>query len=152
MAKPRRTGTQTAATYAQLERTFHAIDRAHERWLAAVGSSGARAAVLIALAGGRAMTPSDISDATRRSPNAVSPLLSALQAEGLIKRTASLTDRRSHHVALTAAGRRLVQRLAREEAAFVRAALGKQAARDLVALTTRLAALEEQALAIQRPQ
>ena len=75
-----------------------------------------------------------------------------MEADGLITRTANPADRRSHHLVLSAAGRRLAQRLAREQAAFIRAALGKQAARDLVALTARLAALEEQALTIQRPQ
>ena len=139
--------------YQQLYRTFNALDRSHERWLAGVGSNGARFAVLSALAGNdRPLTPSDVSAATGRSPNAISPLLRALQEEGLIKRAANSADRRSHYLSLTAPGRRLAQRLRKEESAFVGAAMGKQSGRDLSALGKTLASLEEQVLTVQRPR
>ncbi|MEE9277225.1 MAG: MarR family transcriptional regulator [Dehalococcoidia bacterium] len=137
--------------YEQLYRTFAAVDRAHERWLTSVGSNGARYAVLAALAGsGRPLTPSDISDGTGRSPNAISPLLRALQDEGLIKRAPNASDRRSHYVALTPVGRRLAQRLRREEASFVRAALGGRSSRELSQLSRSLQSIEDQAGTIQR--
>lgn len=152
---PRTQGASAKATeaYEQLYRTFNALDRSHEHWLAGVGSNGARFAVLSALAGaGHAMTPSDVSATTGRSPNAISPLLRALQEEGLIKRAANSADRRSHYLSLTAPGRRLAQKLQKEERAFVRAALGKQSSRDLTSLGKTLASLEEQVRSVQRPR
>ena len=152
---PRAQGASAKATeaYQQLYRTFSALDRSHERWLAGVGSNGARFAVLSALAGAdRALTPSDVSAATGRSPNAISPLLRALQDEGLIKRAANSADRRSHYLSLTPPGRRLAQRLQKEETAFVKAAMGKQSSRDLSSLGKTLATLEEQVGSVQRPR
>jgi MarR family transcriptional regulator for hemolysin len=139
--------------YQLLYRAFTALDRSHERWLANVGSNGARFAVLSALAGNdRPMTPSDVSSGTGRSPNAISPLLRSLQDEGLIKRAANSSDRRSHYLSLTAPGRRITQRLQKEEDAFIRASMGKQSPRDLAALGKTLSSLEEQAISIQRPR
>ncbi len=143
--------SRTEAAYAQLFRTHTALDRAHERWLTSAGSNGARYAILAALAlSGKAVTPSTISAITGRSPNAISPLLNGLQQDGLIRRTANPSDRRSHYVQLTAAGRRVAQRLRKEEAAFVRSAFGGRAARELDTLTNVLSVLEEQAASIQR--
>ena len=154
MAKAREQASARAtAAYTQLYRTFSALDRSHERWLASVGSNGARFAVLAALAGSDgAMTPSDVSAATGRSPNAISPLLRALQEEKLIKRAANSADRRSHYLSLTGSGRRLARRLQREESAFIGAALGGRPGRELATLDETLASLEEQALTIQRPR
>ena len=143
--------SRAEAAYAQLNRTYAAIDRSHERWLAAVGSNGARYAVLSALAESNgAATPSEISAATGRSPNAISPLLRGLQAEGLIKRTANPDDRRSHYVQLTAGGRRTEQRLRKEEAAFVKAVLGSTADRGLNNLLNALQALQGRAANLKR--
>ena len=148
-----RASTHATAAYQQLYRTFNALDRSHERWLAGVGSNGARFAVLSALSSSnRPMTPSDVSATTGRSPNAISPLLRSLQDEKLIKRAANSADRRSHYLSLTATGRRLVQRLQREESAFIRVALGGHSGRELAALGKTLSSLEEQALTIQRPR
>lgn len=153
MPKAPRATAQATEAYQQLYRTFNALDRSHERWLAGVGSNGARFAVLSALAQSDGpLTPSDVSSATGRSPNAISPLLRALQEEALIKRAANTADRRSHYLSLTSAGRRLAQRLQREEAAFIHAAMGKQSGRNLSALGKTLATLEEQVATVQRPR
>ena len=109
------------------------------------------ASVLGALASaGKPITPSEISDATGRSPNAISPLLRGLQDEGLIKRSANASDRRSHYVQLTAAGRRLAQRLQKEEGAFIRATFGARNQRELDQMVGALRHLEEQASTVQR--
>jgi DNA-binding MarR family transcriptional regulator len=152
MAKTSRKASPRAhAAYQQLYRAFGAVDRAHERWLTSVGSNGARYAVLAALSRSeRPMTPSDVSDDTGRSPNAISPLLRALHEEGLIKRAPNAADRRSHYLALTAPGRRMVQRLERQEQAFIQAALGGQSVKSLNTLQESLRAVEDQALTIQR--
>jgi DNA-binding MarR family transcriptional regulator len=151
LAKAEPASAKATQAYQQLYRTFSTLDRSHERWLAGVGSNGARFAVLSALAGSdRALTPSDVSTSTGRSPNAISPLLRALQDEGLIKRAANSADRRSHFLSLTAPGRRLAQKLEKEETAFVRAALGKQSAGDLTTLSKTLASLEEQVGSVKR--
>lgn len=153
MTKAQPASAKATEAYQQLYRTFSTLDRSHERWLAGVGSNGARFAVLSALASSdRALTPSDVSAATGRSPNAISPLLRALQDEGLIKRAANSADRRSHYLSLTAPGRRLAQKLEKEEAAFVKAALGKQSSSALVTLGKTLASLEEQVAGVQRPR
>lgn len=137
--------------FVQLYRTFAALDRAYERWLAGVGSNGARAAVIAALAAQRgAITPATISKVTGRSANAVSPLLRGLEADGLIKRLPHPTDQRSHFIRLTAAGRRSAQRLQKEERAFVRTALAACSTKDLDALLQVLRLLEEQTTTLRR--
>ena len=139
------------SAYQQLYRTFTALDRAHERWLTAAGSNGARFAVLAALdESDHPLTPSEVSEGTGRSPNAISPLLRALQQEGLIRRNPNATDRRSHYLSLTAAGRRLVKRLQREERSFMQATLSGRSVRELTALERSLLALEERAGTLQR--
>ena len=143
--------TQSQAAYERLYRTFSAVDRAHERWLAGVGSNGARYAILAALAEAKQpMTPSDVSDVTGRSPNAISPLLRALEREALIKRNPNSSDRRSHYLALTAAGKRTAQKLRTEEQAFIRSVLKGCSTRDLASLEKSLLAIQERAGSVQR--
>lgn len=143
--------SQTQAVYDRLYRAFAALDRAHERWLSGVGSNGARYAILASLAESQhPMTPSDVSDATGRSPNAISPLLRALEREGLIKRTPNSADRRSHYLQLTAAGKRTAQKLRGEERAFINAVLRGSSGRDLSALDKNLQAIEERAGSVVR--
>ncbi len=143
--------TQTQVVYDRLYRTFAALDRAHERWLGGVGSNGARYAILASLAeSSTPLTPSDVSETTGRSPNATSPLLRALERESLIKRSPNAADRRSHYLTLTAAGRRMAEKLKGEENAFVKAILRGRSGRDLVALDKNLQAIEEQAGAVRR--
>ena len=91
-----------------------------------------------------------LDQATGRSPNAISPLLRALEREGLIKRTPNAADRRSHYLMLTAAGKRTAQRLKVEEKAFVKAVLKGRSGRDLSNLDKNLQAIEEQAGSVQR--
>jgi len=139
------------AVYSQLYQTFQAVDRAHERWLATLGSNGARYAVLAALAeAGRPITPSDISDGTGRSPNAISPLLRGLQEEGLIKRAPNASDRRSHFLSLTPVGKRLAQRLQKEEDAFISSVMGRGAGKELDTLERALGTIAERAARAQR--
>ena len=142
--------SRTQRVYQSVFRTLTAVERAHERWLSAVGSSGARFSVLAALADARhPLTPSTISTTTGRSPNAISPLLGSLEADGLIKRSSNPDDRRSFFLALTAAGRRQANQLRREERAFIKALLGGRRASDLDALAKGLAAVEHRAVEMQ---
>ena len=142
---------QSQAVYDRLYRTFAALDRAHERWLGGAGTNGARYVILAALAQSKeAMTPSDVSEVTGRSPNAISPLLRALEQEGMIRRAPNSADRRSHYLTLSAAGRRAAERLRTEEQAFIRAVLKGRSSRDLVALEKNLLAIEERAGAVIR--
>ena len=98
----------------------------------------------------RPMTPSDVSDVTGRSPNAISPLLRALEREALIKRNPNSADRRSHYLALTAAGKRTAQKLRTEEQAFIRSLLKGRSTRDLASLEKSLLAIQERAGSVQR--
>ncbi len=134
------------SAYAQLYRTFVAVDRAHERWLAGAGSSGARYAVLAAIAAADGpVTPLAVSEVTGRSPNAISPLLQSLETEGLIRRSKNPGDARSHYLALSAAGKRTVKRLHAEETAFVRRLLTGRPGAEMDRATATLAAIETQA-------
>ena len=143
--------SRTQRVYQRVFRALTAVERAHERWLSAEGSSGARFAVLTALAdAGQPLTPSDISATTGRSPNAISPLLGSLEGKGLIKRSPNPDDRRSFFLTLTAAGRRHAVRLRREERAFMQALLGGRRARDLDALDRGLEMVEQRAVEMQR--
>ena len=137
--------------FRQLYRTFTAVDVAHERWLAAAGSNGPRYAVLTAISvANRPATPSDIADATGRAPNALSPLIGALEAQGLVKRSRNKADARSHYLRLTSAGTRLAARLDAEEAEFNRRLFTGWARAELDQLTAILATVEAQARTIGR--
>ena len=134
------------STYAQLYRTFLAVDRAHERWLSGAGSNGARYAVLAAIAAtDEPVTPLAVSEVTRRSPNAISPLLQGLESDGLIRRSKNPGDARSHYLTLSAAGKRTVKRLHTEEAAFVRRLLTGRPRAEMDRMAATLAAIETQA-------
>ena len=120
-----------------LDRAQRAQEQARDRALAPHGLSAVRFDVLDAIGDLKGGTPSQVSAATGRSPNAISPLLKAMEAGGLISRGPNANDARSHLVRLTATGRRVLQRARRADAAAARA-LEAGAPRTLVGHLDRI--------------
>lgn len=53
--------------------------------------------------------PSDLANAVGRAPTSFTPMLDKLEAKGLLERKANLHDRRSIHIHVTEAGKKLSQ-------------------------------------------
>lgn len=104
-----------------LDRAQRAQEQARDRALAPHGLSAVRFDMLDAIGDLKGGTPSQVSAVTGRSPNAISPLLKAMEAGGLIARQPNASDARSHIVRLTEAGRRVLQRARKADAAAARA-------------------------------
>jgi DNA-binding MarR family transcriptional regulator len=68
----------------------------------------------------------------------ITALLDRMEADGLVERRASPTDRRSYQIRMTAAGRRLFDRMNRDHARWVAEALDGIAPRDKDRLITLL--------------
>ena len=109
-----------------------------------MGSNGARCAILGALTEAKPpITPSSVSTVTGRSPNAISPLLRTLEDEGLSKRNPNSADRRSRHLTLTAAGKRMAQMFHGEDQLFIRSVLEGRSTRELALLEESLQSIRE---------
>ena len=70
-------------------------------------------AVLNVLASGEAMSQKDVAAKIGSRPQALVPLVRNLEERGLVLRSRSQTDRRHHHLSLTADGRVLTEELNR---------------------------------------
>jgi len=93
----------------------------HRRTNAQISDSGVTAdqfVVLAALAEGRAVSQSELSDRTACDRNTLRAMLLLLEQRGLIERTSDPNDGRVWRVALTASGRRTFQRLWRQSRAI----------------------------------
>ena len=88
------------------------------------GGRGGKQFVLVSLAhAGGHLAQKDLFERSCTSSAAMSEVLSKLEAEGLIIRTVSETDRRQLDVRLTESGKRRAEELRQERAAFERKAL-----------------------------
>jgi DNA-binding MarR family transcriptional regulator len=88
------------------------VSHAFSRKVEAHGVTVAEWVVLRQLLASGGATPSAIAEALGMTRGAISKLTDRLLAKTLVARTASAEDRRSQTVSLTAAGRRLVPKLA----------------------------------------
>jgi DNA-binding MarR family transcriptional regulator len=98
--------------------------------------------VLIALESGPSPTQSELAAAVGRDKTRLIPILDRLEARGLLRRTPDPADRRNRVVALTAAGRELVESCragVREVEAELLADLGPDECATFVAVLDRLA-------------
>ena len=105
----------------RVTRAMSSLGAAHDREMRLHGSNTARYHILVAIndGGKTGITPSEVSTNTNRSPNAISPLLGDMAKDGLVRRRASTTDRRSHTLYITAKGKRVVRQLAQAHARFL---------------------------------
>ena len=116
------------------------LNRAVRRVDAEMGLTPARASTLSVLVFGGARTVGELAMAEGvRSPT-MTVLVKGLEADGLVRRTASARDRRSVVVDATPRGRRLLQRGRRRRVGVLQAALGEVPVADLEVLR-RAAAL-----------
>jgi DNA-binding MarR family transcriptional regulator len=75
----------------------------------AMGLSPAAASVLSVIVFGRPMTLGELAAAEQIRPPSLTPIVRALQAEGLVKRQRDENDRRVVQIQATAKGRRILQ-------------------------------------------
>lgn len=105
---------------------------------------------LLALRRGGAMSVGDLSRALGVTQPGVSRMTAALEAAGLVRSQAAEDDRRARHIALTKAGRRLLEKLDGGTfpslAAAVRDACDDASGRFLAKLTALEDALDERPL------
>lgn len=96
---------------------------------------------LLALEGGYATTPGGLADLLNVSRTTVTGMLDRLEAENLITRAIDPADRRSFTLALTDAGRSLLQQIDTVRREQLVPALAQMSADDLAALQQGLTAL-----------
>ncbi len=105
------------------------------------GLSGAKHSVLGHLYRGGASTPGSLASAESVKPQSVTRLLAELERSGLVMRTQDETDRRQFKVELTAGGREVVQREARQRALWLASAMNSYLTpleRELLGLSAKL--------------
>jgi DNA-binding MarR family transcriptional regulator len=88
------------------------------------------------------LTPSELAERVMMSPGGLTNRLDRLEAAGLVRRTVASSDRRSRDVALTAKGRRTVDRAVDHHVESLRGAfeaIGERGSTRLERLLARLA-------------
>lgn len=124
----------------------NAVTRAYRPLLGAIGLTYPQYLVMLALWQEGALPVRGLAEQLQLGANAISPLVDHLEAEGLVTRVRSESDRRVVTVELTEAGRSLEDSAARaQEAVVCRTGLS---APDLVALREDLNALVERMAAV----
>jgi DNA-binding MarR family transcriptional regulator len=119
----------------------HAAAKFGER-LAALDLVPAHAGIFRILAAMPAITQQALAAALRTQPSRLVALIDDLEARGLVERRAHETDRRSHALHLTGAGRSALQsigRIGREHQQTLLAALSEAEQRQLATLLQRIA-------------
>jgi DNA-binding MarR family transcriptional regulator len=95
---------------------------------------GPRAALLSVLVFGGPQPASRLAEIEQVSPPAITKLVTALEAAGLVRRERGAADRRVVLVTATTAGRRLIERGRAERVRQIAALLGGAAGQDLATL------------------
>ncbi len=128
------------------------IARLVDRQVSGGGMTRTQLSVLITVARRGPLGISELADIEGLNPTMLSRVLGKLEADGLVSRTATETDRRAVRVQTTPAGRSLHQRLRRQRSQLIAERLtglpDEQASRLLAALP----ALESLAEQLKRPE
>ena len=90
--------------------SIHLLRRVREVDSAAMGISAARASALSVLVFGGARSLKELAEAERVTPATMSKLVTALEAEGFVRRYPDVNDARSIRIEATAKGRRVLER------------------------------------------
>jgi DNA-binding MarR family transcriptional regulator len=101
----------------------------------------AKISVLAHLLRKGSQTAGELADADRLQPQSMTRVLAELTADGLISRVPNPVDRRQHHLALTAAGRRALAEDMRQRDEWLAGAMARQltpAERELLARAAEL--------------
>jgi DNA-binding MarR family transcriptional regulator len=89
---------------------IHLLRRVREVDSAAMGISPARASALSVLVFGSARSLKELAEAERVTPATMSKLVTAMEAEGFVRRYPDVNDARSIRIEATAKARRLLER------------------------------------------
>ena len=89
---------------------IHLLRRVREVDSAAMGISSARSSALSVLVFGGARSLKELAEAERVTPATMSKLVTAMEAEGLVRRYPDVNDARSIRIEATAKARRLLER------------------------------------------
>lgn len=90
--------------------SIHLLRRVREVDNAAMGISAARASALSVLVFGGARSLKELAEAERVTAATMSKLVTALEAEGFVRRYPDVNDARSIRIEATAKGRRVLER------------------------------------------
>lgn len=90
--------------------SIHLLRRVREADSAAMGISPARASALSVLVFGGARSLKELAEAERVTPATMSKLVTAMEAEGLVRRCRDLNDARSIRIEATPKARRVLER------------------------------------------
>jgi DNA-binding MarR family transcriptional regulator len=124
-----------------LRAAYLGLHRRTEACLAAEGVTADQFVMLARLAEGRALTQRELARRISSDPSTVRAMLVLLERRGLVRRPVHPGDARARTVALTAAGRRLLERLwilGEPIRSRMAAALSQREAAELVKLLRRL--------------
>jgi len=108
--RPQRVGHDPVPLVGELFRVHHLMMRIGDRLTAEIGLTASRWLLICALGELEGPTVGQLSEQAMLSPQAVSRMLAAMDAEGLVERVRSRADARVVTVRLTDAGRRAHER------------------------------------------
>lgn len=108
----------------------------------ALGLSAARASALSVLVFGGPRTIGELATAEQVTPPSMTRLVSSLEAEGLVRRTADRDDRRVVRVAATAKGKRVLEAGRRRRVEHVLGLIARLGGGDLAKLDRAVRILE----------
>ena len=97
----------TVSLWLDLDTTLRVLDQLYGQAIESLEISVIEWYVLRSLYDQDGQRPSDLARVVGRPPTSFTPILDEIEAKGLIERRASPSDRRSVHIHLTEAGKRL---------------------------------------------
>jgi|SRR3954452_6090594 DNA-binding MarR family transcriptional regulator len=122
--------------------SIHLLRRVREVDNAAMGISAARASALSVLVFGGARSLKQLAEAERVTPATMSKLVTALEAEGFLRRYPDLSDARSIRIEATAKGRRVLERGRSRRLDLLESLLGESTGAEIAAVRKAAEVLE----------
>jgi DNA-binding MarR family transcriptional regulator len=121
---------------------IHLLRRAREVDARAMGISPARASALSVLVFGGARSLTELAAAERVTNATMSKLVTAMEAEGLLRRYPDVNDARSIRIEATAKGRRILERGRERRLDLLEELLGGASEAEIAAVCTAASVVE----------
>lgn len=122
--------------------SIHLLRRVREVDNAAMGISAARASALSVLVFGGARSLKELAEAERVTAATMSKLVTALEAEGFVRRYPDVNDARSIRIEATAKGRRVLERGRSRRLDLLESLLAKSTGAEIAAVRKAAEVLE----------